>query len=216
MPNSAYKKATPRLWQVTKLPRAILPALQKRLQMFVLRSKVKLENFSATVPHFAAWGGPLPQGAFALGALCMLWTPVQAQTAPTLPTGGQVVRDQERREADLRLLHARNGLDAEHAGVGEQPVRVRDGADAGEVDRGLGDDLGDDGVRERLLRVLDRDLDQIDPQIDRRRRLQRGDLAADHPADDLIGAGLVAGRVLALGDPGPRDPFLEVLAEVLA
>jgi tRNA-modifying protein YgfZ len=50
------------------LPMALREAFQKRLQMFVLRSKVKLENFSATVPHIAVWGGPLPQGAFALGA----------------------------------------------------------------------------------------------------------------------------------------------------
>jgi tRNA-modifying protein YgfZ len=50
------------------LPMALREAFQKRLQMFVLRSKVKLENFSATVPQFAAWGGALPEGAYALGA----------------------------------------------------------------------------------------------------------------------------------------------------
>jgi folate-binding protein YgfZ len=50
------------------LPMALREAFQKRLQMYVLRSKVKLENFSATVPHFAVWGDALPEGAFALGA----------------------------------------------------------------------------------------------------------------------------------------------------
>jgi folate-binding protein YgfZ len=50
------------------LPMALREAFQKRLQMFVLRSKVKLENFSATVPHYGAWDGALPEGAFALGA----------------------------------------------------------------------------------------------------------------------------------------------------
>jgi folate-binding protein YgfZ len=50
------------------LPMALREAFQKRLQMFVLRSKVTLENHSATVPHYAAWGGALPEGAYALGA----------------------------------------------------------------------------------------------------------------------------------------------------
>jgi folate-binding protein YgfZ len=50
------------------LPMALREAFQKRLLMFVLRSKVKLENFSATVSHFGVWGGALPEGAFALGA----------------------------------------------------------------------------------------------------------------------------------------------------
>jgi len=50
------------------LPMALREAFQKRLQMFVLRSRVKIENFSATVPHHGVWGGSLPEGAFALGA----------------------------------------------------------------------------------------------------------------------------------------------------
>jgi folate-binding protein YgfZ len=50
------------------LPMALREAFQKRLQMFVLRSKVTLENHSATVPHYAVWGGALPEGAYALGA----------------------------------------------------------------------------------------------------------------------------------------------------
>jgi tRNA-modifying protein YgfZ len=36
--------------------------------MFVLRSKVKLEDVSASVARFAAWQGALPAGAYALGS----------------------------------------------------------------------------------------------------------------------------------------------------
>ncbi len=45
------------------LPMALREGFQKRLQMFVLRSKVKLENFSATVSQLGVWGGALPEGA---------------------------------------------------------------------------------------------------------------------------------------------------------
>lgn len=49
------------------LPMALREGIQKRLQMFVLRAKVKLDNVSATVNRFAVWGGALPDGVAALG-----------------------------------------------------------------------------------------------------------------------------------------------------
>src|SRR5690242_13249773 len=41
---------------VLELPRSILPTIQKRLQMFVLRSKVTLEDVSAQRPLLGLFG----------------------------------------------------------------------------------------------------------------------------------------------------------------
>ncbi|MBL0143183.1 MAG: folate-binding protein YgfZ [Betaproteobacteria bacterium] len=49
------------------LPAAFAEAIAKRLRMFVLRSKVKVEDVSAGAPRFGMWGGPIPAGAFRLG-----------------------------------------------------------------------------------------------------------------------------------------------------
>ncbi|MGD9954035.1 MAG: folate-binding protein YgfZ [Burkholderiales bacterium] len=49
------------------LPAAFAEAVAKRLRMFVLRSKVKVEDVSAATPRFGLWDGPLPPGAFRLG-----------------------------------------------------------------------------------------------------------------------------------------------------
>ena len=60
------------------------------------------------------------------------------------------------REQIPRVESAR--LDADHAGVGEQAVGVLDVTRAGEVHRGLRDDLGDHRVLESLLREGDEPL----------------------------------------------------------
>jgi hypothetical protein len=49
------------------LPAAFAEAFAKRLRMFVLRSKVKIEDVSATTPRFGLWDGGVPAGAFRLG-----------------------------------------------------------------------------------------------------------------------------------------------------
>jgi len=49
------------------LPAAFVEAFAKRLRMFVLRSKVTVEDISASTPRFGLWGGTVPQGAFRLG-----------------------------------------------------------------------------------------------------------------------------------------------------
>jgi folate-binding protein YgfZ len=49
------------------LPAAFAEAFAKRLRMFVLRSKVNIEDVSATTPRFGLWGGTIAQGAFRLG-----------------------------------------------------------------------------------------------------------------------------------------------------
>jgi folate-binding protein YgfZ len=48
------------------LPAAFVEAIAKRLRMFVLRSKVRIEDVSAAVPRYAAWDGALPPGSFRL------------------------------------------------------------------------------------------------------------------------------------------------------
>ena len=48
-------------------PAAFAEAIAKRLRMFVLRSKVTVEDVSAATPRFGLWGGDLPPGAFRLG-----------------------------------------------------------------------------------------------------------------------------------------------------
>lgn len=49
------------------LPAAFAEAIAKRLRMFVLRSKVKVEDASAATPRFGVWDGALPEGSFRLG-----------------------------------------------------------------------------------------------------------------------------------------------------
>jgi len=49
------------------LPAAFAEAFAKRLRMFVLRSKVKVEDISASTPRFGLLGGTMPQGVFRLG-----------------------------------------------------------------------------------------------------------------------------------------------------
>ncbi len=50
------------------LPAAFAEAFARRLRMFVLRSKVKIEDVSNTTPRFGLWDGAPAPGAFALGA----------------------------------------------------------------------------------------------------------------------------------------------------
>jgi len=50
------------------LPAAFAEAIAKRLRMFILRAKAKVEDVSASTPRHGVWDGPLPAGAFALGA----------------------------------------------------------------------------------------------------------------------------------------------------
>ena len=45
------------------LPSAFAEAVAKRLRMFVLRSKVKVEDVSAATPRFGLWDGAMPEGA---------------------------------------------------------------------------------------------------------------------------------------------------------
>jgi tRNA-modifying protein YgfZ len=68
------------------LPAAIAESIVKRLRMFVLRSKVKLEDVSANTPRFGVYGvseSPAT-GAYQLGAQRWL---VIGQGAPTLRQG---------------------------------------------------------------------------------------------------------------------------------
>jgi folate-binding protein YgfZ len=50
------------------LPAAFAEAIAKRLRMFVLRSRVKVEDVSASVTRHGLWGGAIPEVAFRLGA----------------------------------------------------------------------------------------------------------------------------------------------------
>ena len=49
------------------LPAAFAEAFAKRLRMFVLRAKVKIEDVSAATPRFGLWDGAIPPGAFTIG-----------------------------------------------------------------------------------------------------------------------------------------------------
>ena len=49
------------------LPAAFAEAFAKRLRMYVLRAKAKVEDVSATMPRFGLWDGAIPAGAFRLG-----------------------------------------------------------------------------------------------------------------------------------------------------
>jgi folate-binding protein YgfZ len=49
------------------LPAPFAEAVTKRLRMFVLRSKVRIDDVSAATPRFGLWGGAMPAGTFALG-----------------------------------------------------------------------------------------------------------------------------------------------------
>ena len=49
------------------LPAAFAEAIAKRLRLFVLRSKVKIEDVSAATARFGVWDGTLPAGAFPVG-----------------------------------------------------------------------------------------------------------------------------------------------------
>jgi folate-binding protein YgfZ len=49
------------------LPAAFAEAIAKRLRMYVLRSKVKIEDVSAATPRYGLWDGAMPEGAFRLG-----------------------------------------------------------------------------------------------------------------------------------------------------
>ena len=50
------------------LPAEFAEALAKRLRLFILRSKAKVEDVSATTPRFGLLGGDIPEGAFRLDA----------------------------------------------------------------------------------------------------------------------------------------------------
>ena len=49
------------------LPSEFAQAIAKRLRMFVLRSRVQVEDVSAATPRFGLWDGAIPAGAFPLG-----------------------------------------------------------------------------------------------------------------------------------------------------
>ena len=49
------------------LPAAFAEAIAKRLRMFVLRSKVKVDDVSSSMPRFGLWSGAIPAGAFRVG-----------------------------------------------------------------------------------------------------------------------------------------------------
>jgi len=49
------------------LPAAFAEAIARRLRLFVLRSKVSVDDVSATTPRFGVWNGAIPEGAFRLG-----------------------------------------------------------------------------------------------------------------------------------------------------
>ena len=49
------------------LPAAFAEAIARRLRMFVLRSRVKVDDVSAATPRFGVWDGAIPPGAFRLG-----------------------------------------------------------------------------------------------------------------------------------------------------
>jgi folate-binding protein YgfZ len=50
------------------LPAPFAEAMAKRLRMFILRSKAKVEDVSATLPRHGLWDGALPEGAHLLGS----------------------------------------------------------------------------------------------------------------------------------------------------
>ncbi len=49
------------------LPTAFAEAIAKRLRLYVLRSKVKIEDICAAMPRFGLWDGTIPPGSFRLG-----------------------------------------------------------------------------------------------------------------------------------------------------
>lgn len=49
------------------LPAEFAEAIARRLRMFVLRSKVKVEDVTPDVPRFGLWDGTIPAGAYRLG-----------------------------------------------------------------------------------------------------------------------------------------------------
>jgi tRNA-modifying protein YgfZ len=67
------------------LPAAFAEAISKRLRMFVLRSKVKVEDVSAATPRFGTWDGVPPEGALRLGeSRAFVFGPVPEGRAATL------------------------------------------------------------------------------------------------------------------------------------
>ena len=50
------------------LPAPFAEAMAKRLRMFILRSRAKVEDVTATLACHGVWDGPLPEGAHRLGA----------------------------------------------------------------------------------------------------------------------------------------------------
>ena len=50
------------------LPAPFAEAMAKRLRMFILRSRAKVEDVTATLACYGVWDGPLPEGAHRLGA----------------------------------------------------------------------------------------------------------------------------------------------------
>ena len=53
---------------VVVLPAPFAEAMAKRLRMFILRSKAKVEDVTGTLACHGVWDGPLPEGANRLGA----------------------------------------------------------------------------------------------------------------------------------------------------
>ena len=67
------------------LPSAFAEAIAKRLRMFVLRSRVLVEDVSAATPRFGLWDGTVPAGAFALGeSRALVFGPAPPGRAATL------------------------------------------------------------------------------------------------------------------------------------
>lgn len=66
------------------LPAAFAESFTKRLRMFVLRSKVTIEDLSSSMPRFGIWGGAIPDGSFQLGeARAIAFGATPAGTAAT-------------------------------------------------------------------------------------------------------------------------------------
>ncbi len=67
------------------LPAAFAEAIAKRLRMFVLRSKVKVDDVSSSMPRFGLWSGAIPAGAFRLGeARAFVFAPAPEGRTATL------------------------------------------------------------------------------------------------------------------------------------
>ncbi len=79
------------------LPAAFAEAMAKRLRMFILRSKAKVEDVSSTLPRHGLWGGTLPEGAHRLG-------PARAVVFGDAPAGRAAT------EADWTLSLIRDGI----------------------------------------------------------------------------------------------------------